>query len=202
MSQKVKLTILNEMNYSKNRNIFFSYPYEDYDYSSGKMDNLEFKIFSYYHDNLIYNIQIWQLCKPLNYPKIIDNHFCDTDMYIIILNLNSSNFDNFITNYNLILKKRIFLILIGTTIDYENFRNRIIKNGINIIKSFHIELIEKKVVKKIFKEIIGRSIKIIQENLYDIDLDSDDENTFLVNNDTTKKIKNYFYKWYKKYKCF
>jgi len=201
MSQKVKLTILNELSDIKHKNIFFKFPYDEYDFNSGKMDNLEFKIFSYYVDNLIYNIQIWQLCTPLNYPKIIDNHFSDTDMYIVILDLKSSSIDNFMTNYNIIFNKKIFLIIIGTIKDYETFIRQISKNNIDIIKSFHIENIKKDIVKKTVKDIIQKSVQIIQEDLHDIDLDSDDEKTFLVS-DNTIKVKNYIYKWYKKYKCF
>ena len=70
MSQRIKLTIIgNNDNY--NNELFNSYPHKRKKCNSGNTIGLDFKIFSYYYNSVIYRIQFWNLSSQDSYTNLL-----------------------------------------------------------------------------------------------------------------------------------
>jgi hypothetical protein len=201
MNNKLKLTIINEIKDVKKRSLLFTLPNDDHKDHDLKSNNLDYKIFNYSFNNLLYSIQIWHIFHPLNNLIIVNNNFSDTDAYIIIINSNSMTYLEFIKRYDLILKKRIFLILFGESIKSKLILQDLKKHDIILIRSFIISNIDTNKVRLFFKEIINNNLNYKRETLYEVELDDDynEEKSLLEN---PENYKNKLYKFYHKYKCF
>lgn len=179
---KYKFIILNTIG----QNIVFSYPFDDSKEHSGKINDINFKIFSYSYNYILYQIQFWQILYPLKYDSIIKNNESileDNDAYILIVDINNIDNETFDKYKQYVDFEKTYLIII-------NLENKIIPtdilNKIDIHRYFKIDKITTVISKKIIKKIINNFIELKINTLEDIDL-HEDEKDHLINSNVHKK---------------
>jgi hypothetical protein len=203
MTDRIKITIINNITSLLNYNIFLNYPFKDTDCHSGKIDNLDFKIFSYHYDSILYRIQLWQLCNPSKYKSLVNEYFIDSDSYILIIKYEELIEENFFDKYRILFSNNnIFLLVVNldkNIIDSDNLINTSNLKG-KIITFYEIITLNNNTINPIIKTIIKDSIALKNNDLFEIDLE-EDENDFLIRKNYNNKIKNKWKKIWQKIRC-